>query len=383
MKYLPLIWAGLWRKRTRTILTFLSVVVAFLLFGLLHGVTAGFDDVVNKMSDTRLRIQSRVNLLQSLPLAYLPRIERVPGVEGVAYYAFFGGYYRDHNNPIAAGAMDLSRLDTMFHDLFVLAPEQLDTVLQTPNGALIGKDLAAKYDWKIGDDVPLKSSLWMRKDGAEAWTFKICGIYKLKDDIEANEFWINYDYFDEARASDNGTVTLYFARIADASRAAQISDAIDRQFVNSAYETQTQNEKAWIRGQVNQVGDIDFFVTAIIGAVLFALLFVTANAMIQSVRERIPELAVLRTYGYGTGAVIGLVLSEATLLCVSAALVGLMVAATVFPAIYGAIGVGGVPLPLNVIALGVVIAMLLALISTLGPALRLQRLSIVDALAGR
>jgi putative ABC transport system permease protein len=383
MKYFPLVWAGLWRKRARTVLTLLSVVVAFLLFGVMHGVTAAIDGIVDQLSETRLRIQSRVSITEALPLAHLPRIESVPGVQGVAFYNFFGGYYQDPRNSIASGAIDVERLGAMFREID-LSQEHIDAMARTRNGALIGRDLAAERGWKIGDQIPLTSTVWTRKDGASEWTFEIVGTYGFGDGgVPTNEMWINYSYFDEAREFANGTVTLYFASINDASRAARISEDIDRQFANSTFETQTQNEKDWIRAQINQIGDIAFFVNAIIGAVFFTLLFLTGNTMMQSVRERIPELAVLKTYGYSNVGVTGLVFAEALLLCGAAAGVGLWIAATIAPSIYRTLGAGGMPFPTGVVALGFGLAILVAVISALPPALRVQRLNIVDALAGR
>ena len=383
MKYFPLVWAGLWRKRARTILTLLSVTIAFLLFGVMHGVTAGIDAAVNLMSDTRLRIQSRVNITEPLPLAYLQRIETVPGVKGVAFYNFFGGYYRDPKNSIDSGALDIQRLKALFPEV-VVPKDQLDAMEHTPNGALIGRDLAAKQGWKIGDVIPLRSTVWTRKDGASEWTLKIVGIYSFPTEkAPTNELWLNYSYFDEARAFGNGTVTLYFARINDASNAAQICEAIDRQFANSAFETQSQNEKDWIRAQINQIGDIAFFVNAIIGAVFFTLLFLTGNTMMQSVRERIPELAVLKTYGYSNAKVTAFVIAEALLLCGAAAAIGLWLAALVAPQIFSRLGAGELPLPTNVFVLGFVLAAAVAAISALPPIWRVQRVNVVDALAAR
>jgi putative ABC transport system permease protein len=383
MKYFPLVWAGLWRKRARTILTLLSVTIAFLLFGVMHGVTAGIDAAVNLMSDTRLRIQSRVNITEPLPLAYLRRIETVPGVKGVAFYNFFGGYYQDPKNSIDSGALDIQRLKALFPEV-VVPKDQLDAMEHTPNGALIGRDLAAKQGWKIGDVIPLRSTVWTRKDGASEWTLKIVGIYSFPSEkAPTNELWLNYSYFDEARAFGNGTVTLYFARINDASKAAQICEAIDRQFANSAFETQSQNEKDWIRAQINQIGDIAFFVNAIIGAVFFTLLFLTGNTMMQSVRERIPELAVLKTYGYSNAKVTAFVIAEALLLCGAAAAIGLWLAALIAPQVFSRLGAGELPLPTNVLVLGFVLAAAVAAISALPPAWRVQRVNVVDALAAR
>jgi putative ABC transport system permease protein len=383
MKYFPLVWAGLWRKPVRSILTLLSVIVAFVLFGVLHGVTAAIDDIVNQMSDTRLRIQSKVSLAEPLPLAYLARIEVVKGVEGVGYYAWFGGYYQDTRNQISVGAIDVDRLHAMFPEL-ELKDEYAAAMRTTRNGALVGRDLAAARGWKIGDRIPLKSSIFIRKDGEPEWDFEIVGIYGFGEGkVPTNELWFNYAYFDEARTFGNGTVSLYFAKIGDPSRSGPVSESIDQLFANSTFETQTLNERDWLRGRIAQIGDMQFFVNAIVAAVLFTLLFLTGNTMMQSVRERIPELAVLKTYGFSNTAIMSLVFGEALLLCVAAAGIGVGIAAALSPMIYRQIGAGGISFPLSVVGSGIVIAAAVAIVSSLPPARRVQTLNVVDALAGR
>ena len=180
MKYFPLIWAGLRRKPVRSILTLFSVIVAFVLFGALHGVTSAIDGIINSMRDTRLRIQSKVSIAEPLPLAYLARIESVKGVEGVGYYGWFGGYYQDPRNQFEVGAVDVDRLHAMFPELD-LKEEYAAAMRTTRNGALIGRDLAAERGWKIGDRIPLKSIIYMRKDGAPQWDFEIVGEYGYTD----------------------------------------------------------------------------------------------------------------------------------------------------------------------------------------------------------
>ena len=383
MKYLPLVWAGLWRKPVRSILTLLSIIVAFVLFGALHGVTAAIDSLISGMSDTRLRIQSKVSLAEPLPMAYLARIESVKGVEGVGYYAWFGGYYQEPKNQISVGAVDVDRLHSMFPEL-ELKDEYAAAMRTTRNGALIGRDLAATRGWKIGDKLPLKSSIYMRKDGAPEWDFEIVGIYDFGDGkIPTNELWFNYAYFDEARTFGNGTVMMYFAKIANPASSGAISEAIDQQFANSTFETQTLNERDWLRGRIAQIGDMQFFVNAIVAAVLFTLLFLTGNTMMQSVRERIPELAVLKTYGFSNTAIMSLVFGEALLLCVVAAGIGVAIAAALSPMIYRQIGAGGMSFPLSVVGSGIAIAAAVAIVSSLPPARRVQTLNVVDALAGR
>jgi putative ABC transport system permease protein len=383
MKYLPLVWAGLWRKRARTILTLLCIVVAFALFGLLHGFTAAIGDIIDAMSDTRLRIMSRVNITQPLPLAHAQRIATVPGVEGISYYNFFAGYYQDTRNGVQVGAIDVETFNAIYPDIQLL-PQHVEAMKRTRNGALVGEDLAKERGWKIGDRIPLGSAVWQRKDGAESWDFEIVGSYRSPTGrVPTNELWINYAYFDEARSAANSTVTLYFVKIANADGAAEIAERIDALFANSMFETQTQSEKDWLRAQIAQIGDIGFFVNSIIAAVMFALLFVTGNTMMQSVRERVPELAVLKTYGFSNTAVVSLVIAESLLLCSVAATIGIGIAALLSPPIFREFGAGGLNLPLSVVAMGLGLAAAFAVVSALLPALRAQRLSIVDALAGR
>jgi putative ABC transport system permease protein len=381
MKYFVLIWAGLWRKRMRTILTLLSIAVAFVLYGILDSVTASFDDVIAQMSDTRLRTMSRVNIIEPLPVSLTQQIQTVDGVLSVAHYTIFFGYYQDPSNGVGIGAVSGESFLNAFSDL-ELPQEQREAFLRTRTGALVGEQLAEEHGWSLGDRIGVTSRRFAQSDGSFDWTFEVAGIYSFGD-LPANEIWVNYDYFDEARTSGNGTVNLIFEQIDDPARAARIGEDVDRLFLNSSNETQTQSEQEWIRAQINQIGDIEFFVNAIIGAVLFTLLFLTSNTMMQSVRERVPELAVLKTYGFSDAAVIALVCAEALILCVVAAGLGLAVASAIFPKVFAMMNAPALPMPWSIVAFGLGLAVLLALVSAATPAWRVRRLNLVDALAGR
>ena len=384
MRYFPLVWAALRRKPVRTVLTLLSIVVAFGLFGVMQGVTAGLDDVIEAYTDeTRLMTQSRVNLVEPLPIAYLPQMQAIDGVEKIAYYGWFGGYFQEPRNQVNTGAVNIETFLDIYPE-FVVSDDELAAMRRTRNGAIVGLDLTERFGWSIGDRVPLGSSIWTQRDGSSTWEFEVVGIFRSLDEgLPADDFLINYDYFDEARSFGNGSVAIYMSKIDDASRSAEIAEAIDELFLNSTAETQTQNERDWTQAQIAQIGDINFFVNAIAGAVLFTLLFLTWNTMAQSVRERIPELAVLKTYGYGNAKVVAFVFAEALILCLGAALVGLGLAAVAFPGVFRAMGIGALPMPTSVILLGSGIALLLAALSALLPAWSAGRLSIVDALARR
>lgn len=383
LKYFHLIWAGLWRKRARTFFTMASIVVAFLLFGLLQGLNQGFNTVVTNLNVDRLYVSAKTNMTDGLPISYGARIKAVPGVKAVSHWTYFGGYFRDAKNAIPAFATDPEALFKVYREM-TIKPEYLEAMKRTRTGALVGEALAKKYGWKIGDRVPIGTSIWTTKQGSSTWMFDIVGTWDTsKYGGGFPSFYLNQEYFKENSAFGGDVVHYYLVGIKDPHQATQISKQIDALFANSTYETRTQTESALAQMQLKQLGDINFIVNAIVGAVLFTLLFLTANTMMQSVSERTPELAVLKTLGFSDGKVLTLVLVEALALCVFAAAIGLLLATLAFNS--GALRMifGDFKMPLIVMAMGGGTALLLALVSGLPPAWRARQLNIVDALAGR
>jgi putative ABC transport system permease protein len=381
MKYFRLVWAGLWRKKARTILTMLSIVVAFFLFGVLQGVNQGINEVVNNLNVDRLYTSAKSNMVDGIPIAYRDRIKSVPGVLHVSHWTFFGGYYKEAKNAIPAFATDARELFAIYREIKI-KPEYLDAMERTRTGVLVSEQLADQYGWKIGDRIPLGTSIWTNKEGSNTWYFDLVGTFDASEFGGGfPSFYINYDYYDEAKAFGQGVVHYYIVRIDDPRNAVSIAKAIDTQFENSMNETRTQTESQLQQTQIKQIADINFIVNAIVGAVFFTLLFLTANTMMQSIRERIPELAVLKTLGFSDNKVLVLVLVEACVLCIIAALVGLAIAAAAFPGLKAILG--NLPMPPIVVIMGVALAIGLALVSGLPPAIRAQRLNIVDALASR
>lgn len=382
MKYFPLIWASLWRRKARTILTLLSIVVAFLLFGMLQGVDSAINRGVELANVDRLITINRVSLTEPLPMSYRSQIEAVPGVEGVAYSSWFGSYYQDPKQFVFGTPVDPALYFSLVPEVKV-SDEAVAELKRTRTGAIVGEPLMQKYGWQLGDRIPIQSTIWTKaEDGTSNWEFDIVGTYDVPEDPnQANGFFFNYDYFEEARAFRKGTVGWYLIKVSDPRRAAEVANVIDALFANSSAETKTQSEKEFTQSFIKQFGDINMIVNYILFAVFFTLLFLTGNTMMQSVRERIPELAVLKTLGFSDAKVTGFVVIESLLLCLLAATLGLALAAAMFPALKGVIGEAS--LPGEVIVLGAAIAVLLALIIALLPAARVLRLSIVDALAGR
>jgi putative ABC transport system permease protein len=382
MKYLVLVWAGLWRKKARSILTMLSIVVAFLLFGLLQGINQGMSHVFQSLNVDRLYIQSRISMSDGLPISYLEQIKSVPGVRAVTHWSYFGGFFQNAQNSLPVFAIDPATQFAVYPRIKI-PEDQLAAMQRTRTGAIISAQIAAKYGWRIGDKIPLQTSIWTKKDGTDTYPVDVVGIM----DISAYNagsfpaFYINYDYLDEARAFGHGSVLYYIVSIADPRRGSEIAAAIDALFANSANETTTQTEQVFAQSQIKQIGDINLIANSIIGAAFFTLLFLTGNTMMQSVRERIPEFAVLKTVGYSDNKVLILVLIEALVLCVVAGAAGLGLARLAF-GFMGSLFDSLSPSAL-VMEMGLGVAVLLAVVSGLPPAWRSTRINIVDALAGR
>ena len=386
MKYLHLIWAALFRSKTRTMLTLLSVVAAFLLFGMLDSVRVAFNSGGNLAGSKRLVVASRLSITQMLPYSLLPQIEAVPGVKRVGYAAWFGGIYRDPKNFFPNFSVSPNYFD--MYPEYVLAPAQKAAFEADRTGAIVGESLAKRNGWKLGDTVPLQATIFPQKDGSNAWPLKIDGIFTVKDAKrkgEENQLWFHWKYFDEANQYVNGRVGWYIVELADVSQADRVGAAIDAISANSDHETKTQTEEAFNQSFAKQFADIGLIVTAIMGAVFFTLLLLTGNTMAQAVRERIPELAVLKTIGFSNRSVLWLVLAEAMLLVVLGGLIGLGIAAAIMPMVSAASG-GMIQLPTvlpQTWLLGLGLMLVIGAIVGVLPALRAMRLNIVDALAGR
>jgi putative ABC transport system permease protein len=376
MKFLPLVWAGLWRKKLRTLLTLLSIIVVFLLFGLLQGVSQGTQQLIEATHVNRLFVISTDNMTP-LPVTYRERIAGVEGVSAVAIFSGFEGEYQDPKNTVPVLATDIESLVEVYPELGIPS-DQIGAMNASRAGALVGSGLASKFGWKIGDTLPLHA-----RDGRD-WAFTVVGIPTGQTDFMnfTSRLIINYDYFAEAKGDPS--VGAYIVTIDDPGRAASISQTIDRLFANSPAETETRSEKEFAQTVVKQMGDITFFFNAIVAAAFFTLLFLTATTMWQSVRERIPEFGVLKTLGFSDNAVVSLVVAESLLLYVFSASIALVMLWIGFPYLRGGptrtLSMALAPI---VVVWGLGLAIMLALASGASPAWRVRRLTVIDTLAGR
>jgi len=386
MKYLPLIWGSLFRSKTRTLLTMLSVVTAFLLFGMLDSVRVAFNSGGNVTGANRMVVASRLSITQMLPYSLDSQIRQVPGVKASAFAAWFGGIYRDPKNFFPNFSVSDNYLD--LYPEYVLSAAERKAFAAERSGAVVGAALATRNHWKVGDVIPLQATIFPKKDGSNAWPLKLSGIFHVRDSKrqgEENQLVFHWSYFDESNQFVNGRVGWYIVEMAPGASADGVAKAIDALSANSDHETKTQTEQAFQQSFAKQIGDIGLIVTAIMAAVFFTLLLLTGNTMAQAVRERIPELAVLKTVGFRNRTVLWLVLAESMLLVMLSGLIGLGLAAVLMPGVSAASN-GLVQLPTvlpETWGIGLLLMVVIGLVVGLLPALRGMRLNIVDALAGR
>jgi putative ABC transport system permease protein len=388
MKYLHLVWASLFRRKTRTFLTLVSIIAAFVLFGLLDAVRTSFSQAGQSANGAqRLQTASKLSFIQTLPQSLEAQIAAVPGVKIVTYANWFGGAYQDPHNQIFSFAVEPNYLD-LYPEIAVSA-DQRKAFADTRTGALVGEVLAQRYKWKVGDKVPLQSTIYPDREGSKNWSFDVVGILHSTDKKSSGffdqMFLLNWKYFDETTPYNRGQVGWYVARVADVNEADRVAKAIDTISANSDHETRTQTEQAATASWMKQLADIGLIVGSIMGAVFFTLLLLSGNTMMQAVRERTGELAVLKTIGFSNVSVLAMVLAESVLLLVLGGLAGLGIASLLIPVVSA--GSGGM---LNLPRVGADSWVLgLALMTLIGflvgslPAWRAMRLNIVDALAGR
>jgi putative ABC transport system permease protein len=381
MKFFHLIWSNLKRKKLRTILTLLSIIVAFILFGFLSAIKQALAGGVAMAGQNRLVVRHKVSIIQSLPQSYKARMERIPGVAVATHESWFGGVYQDPKNFFPQMAVVAEEFLDMYPEN-VLPPEERQAWLQTRTGAIVGRKTAERFHWKIGDKVPIQSSIWTKTDGSQLWEFDIVGIFDGRNqNTDTTPLFFRYDYFDEGRVWSKGEVGWYLVRIQDPEQAAEVAKLIDQEFENSAAETKTEPEGAFLQAWAKQIGDITMITASILSAVFFTILLVTGNTMSQSVRERSGELGVLKAMGFTSAQVLSLVLAESCLLAVLGGGLGLSVA-WVLVARGDPTG-GMLPLfffPTRDVAVGVGLSLSLGVLAGIFPALGAMRLRVADAL---
>jgi putative ABC transport system permease protein len=380
MKFLPLIWKNVWRRKFRTVFTLLSIFIAFVLFGILMTIRYSFAFGVEIAGADRLVLIHKVSLIMTLPVSYQQRLQQTKGVEIASHQTWFGGIYQDPSNFFANIAVEPDLFLKIYPE-FTVPPEQVEAWRSDRQGAIVGRDLADRFGWKLGDRVPLTAPIWLPKGGGTTWEFNIVGIYDGADAVDKTQMFFRYDYLDENRARGQGEVGWYVVKIADPSQAVDLSRTFDEMFANSAAETKTTTEKGFIEGFAKQIGDIGTIMIAISSTVLFMFGLVAASTMAQSVRERTSELAVLKTLGFSDAAILMLVLAESLFIALTGGLLGLGLA---WLFVQGGDPTNGMlpifVLPARDVLIGIGLMVMMGVLAGLMPAVGAMRMKITDAL---
>lgn len=381
MKFLPFIWKNLWRRKLRTTLTMLSIAVAFLLYGFLSAVRAGMDAGVTVANQDRLVVRHKVSIIQLLPVSYLDRIARIPGVKQVVHSTWFGGIYQEPKNFFPQIPVDPAEFLKMFPE-FRLSEDQQRAWMEKRTGAIVGRKTAKKFGFKIGDRIPIQATIWRRSGNVPTWEFDLVGIYEgTEKATDETQLFFRYDYFDEARSNGKGQVGWYTVRVSDPALSETVARKIDEEFANSPWETKAESEKAFLQSFAKQIGDIGLIVKAILSAVFFTILLITGNTMAQAIRERTGEIGVLKAIGFPHSLALVLVLAESLMVAGVGGGLGLGISALVIavwdptqgalPAFY---------FPTRDLILGVGFVFLLGLLTGLGPAWRALNIRVSEAL---
>lgn len=381
MKFFPLIWSNLKRKKLRTVLTVLSILVAFVLFAYLAALRSAFSAGIDVAGLDRLVVRHKVSIIQPLPEAYENRMERIEGVDDATFATWFGGIYQKPTNFFAQMAVKPDEFLEMFPE-YILSDEEKQAWFATRSGAIVGRQLADRFGWELGDRIPIQSTIWDRKDGTQTWEFDLVGIYEgAEQGTDDSQFFFHHDYFHEARLWGQGQVGWYWVRIADPERATEIAQAIDGEFANSPAETKAEPEGAFVQGFAEQIGNVGMIVTAILTAVFFTILLVAGNTMAQAVRERIEELGLLKAVGFTDRRVRRLVLVESCVIAILGGGLGLALGwwlvsrgdptGGAFPIFY---------FPIRDLLIGIGLAFALGVVAGILPALQAQRLQVSEAL---
>jgi len=381
-RWLPLVWANLRRRKLRLVFTFISILLAFLMFGMLDALRTSLSQAVNLAGADRLMLQSKVNITVSNPRSHYEKVKAVPGVRAVAPFNWFGGVYKDSKQQIQVQATDPEEFMKVYPEVH-LKPEELAAWKNDRQAIVIGQALADQYGWKVGQRIPLRSDIWRKLDGSDTWEFNIVGIYTVEGSgWDKRSAMFQYDYFNESLQFGKDLVGWMVIKVANPDDSDKIASRIDTMFANSSNETKTATERVFIKQFLDQVGNIGLILVSVTTAVFFTMLLVTANTMAQSVRERTNEIGVLKTLGFSGESILGLVLLESLFLTFTGGLVGLGLAW------FFAKGLGAAikdyfpvfQIGTNTFLVGAALMLVFGVLTGLWPALTAMRLKIVDAL---
>ena len=383
MNDLVLIGKNLFRKKLRAGLMLVSILIAFLIFGVLAGFERAFNAGEDVAAADRLVVVNKINFTQPLPIAYFNRVRGVEGVKQVTHFNWFGGYFQEPKNFLVVMAVDPETYTQVYDDQVAIPADARQAFVRERTGALVGENMLAKWGWKVGDRVPIMSNIFTQNNGSRTWDFTIVGTFKgRKPQIDTNFMVVQYEYFNETKNLGKDMIGWMALNTTSPSANDRVMKAIDQMFANSFYETSTDTEKAFNKAFAAQLGNIALIVALVVGAAFATILLIVGNTMAMAVRERTREIGVLKTLGFSGARILRLVLGESVLLALLGGLPGIALATLFAAAMETSVGnfIPGFAVTPGIALTGVALMLMLGLATGLIPAINAMRLNIATAL---
>ena len=382
MGFTNLILKNLSRHKLRTSLLVLCIFVAFTVYGVLKTLETAFNAGVEFSAANRLVTVNKINFTQSMPYAYYNRVKNVDGVKAVTFSKWFGGYYQEPKNFVVALAVEPESFFEVYED-FVINDDEKANFLKDRRGLIVGESLAGKFNWKVGDSIPLSSTIYSNKDGGHTWQFTIQGIFKgNKPQVDTNFVAMHYDYFDLSITFGSGTIGWLVLLTDNPDLNENVSKKIDNMFENSSFETRTTTESAFNKAFIEQIGNIGLIIQSVISVAFLTILMIVGNTMYLAVKERTKEIAVLKTIGFRRNIIFGLIIGESLFLSFLGGIPALIIVYILIQVLDHILS-GFMPhLSLSIETIGLAIGwmILLSLLTSIIPAINAMKLNIITAL---
>jgi putative ABC transport system permease protein len=378
-----LIRKNLFRRKLRAILMMVSILIAFAIYGVLVSFERAFNAGQDRATPDRLVVLNKINITQPLPISYFARVAAIDGVAQITHFSWFGGYYQEPRNFLAAFAVDPESWMKLRDSDFAFSPEARAAFIRERTGVLVGARMLEKWGWKVGDHIPVSSSIWSQKNGSHAWDFTIVGSFTARiPQADTNVMLMGYDYLNETRSFGKDLISWLTLRTTSVTENERVTNTIDGMFANSPFETATDSEKAFQRAFAAQLGNIALIVELVVGAAFVTILMIVGNTMVMTVRERTREIGVLKTLGFPRGRILRMVLGESILLALLGGLPGLGVALLLIAKVRDSLMsfVPTLSLYPDIAAAAIGLMIVFGIITGLAPALGAMRLNIVTAL---
>jgi len=385
MNMFTLIWQNSLRKKVRFTLTCLSALVAFFLFTTLSAINNALSSNANSIDNYRLITSHKVSMTRALPINFSDKIKNINGVDKVSYSSWFGGYFQNEKQQVTMTAVDSSNYFAIY-DEYQLSPAQLKKWQNTQTGIIIGSEIAKKYHWNVGDSIPLSSSIWMNRDGLFTWQFTVSAIYQGKHESTDNKkIFFQHKYFDRARAYSQNSINWLTTKISPSADNEQVIQLIDQKFANSSSPTRTITEQVFIKEQAQQFIDMAMVIKLVLSAVFFTLLLIVCNTLIQVIRERLSELAMMKALGFSAPYLIIQIYAEALFLIGLGAVSGTILATLTLNSVQVNMAnfLVGIYIAKSHYLISIIIVFIAAAMGSLFPAISIKNLNISQTLGAK